>query len=107
MENRNDIDTNKIKTFRWLFYMSLFQLLMCLIFPIIIFPIHIILYIEILNALTVALLFGLYLMGVCVYGIYVDKSRIRLYIAVVIFVSLWTIWAIISWCFIEHMLYLT
>ncbi len=109
MANKNDIviKENKIKTFRWLFYLSLFQLLICLIFPIILFPIQVLLYIEILIVLTVGLLFGLYFMGVSIYGIFIDKSRLRLYIVIIIFISVWTTWTIITWLYIEHMSYLT
>jgi len=109
MAKKNDIEINenKIKTFRWFFYISLFQLLVCLIFPIILFPSQVLLYIEILVALTVGLLFGLYFMGVSIYGIFVDKSRLRLYIVIIIFIGVWTIWTIITWLYIEHMNYLT
>lgn len=109
MVNENDIaiNENRIKTFRWLFYMSLFQLSVCLIIPAILMPFHSLLIIEILIALTIGLLFGLYFMGVCIYGIFIDKSRFRLYIAVVSFVSVWTLWSIITWIYIEHMSYLT
>ena len=109
MANKNDIvkNENKIKTYRWLFYISVFQLLVCLIFPIIIFPIQVLLYLEILIALTVGLLFGLYLLGVSIYGVFIDKSRLPIYIVIIIFVSVWTIWTIITWRYIEHMAYLT
>jgi len=98
---------NDVKTFRWLFYISLFQLLVCLIVPVILFPFHSLLYIELLIVLTAGLLFGLYFLGVCIYGIFVDKSRLRIYIAIIVFISVWTIWAIITWRYIEHMNYLT
>jgi len=109
MVNNNGIviDENKIKAFRWLFYISLFQLLACFIVPAILFPNQVLLYIEILNALTVGLLFGLYFLGVNIYGIFVDKMRRPIYIAIIIFVSVWTIWTIITWLYIEHMYYLT
>ena len=109
MINKNDlvINENKIKTFRWLFYISLFQLLACFIFPIILFPIQILLYIEILIALTVGLLFGLYFLGVNIYGIFIDKRRRPIYIVIITFISVWTIWTIITWLYIEHMYYLT
>jgi hypothetical protein len=109
MINKNDkvINENKIKTFRWLFYISLFQLLACFIFPVILFPGQALLYIEILNALTVGLLFGLYFLSVNMYGVFIDERRRPVYIVVIIFISVWTIWTIISWLYIEHMYYLT
>jgi len=106
-EKDKEINENKIKTFRWLFYISLFQLLVCLTIPIVLMPIHALLVVEILIALTIGLLFGLYLMGVCIYGIFVDKSRFCLYAVIVFFVGVWTIWSIITWLYIEHMSYLT
>jgi len=109
MVNQNHVVTNetKTKTFRWLFYMSLFQLLACLIFPAIVFPKQVLFYIEMLNLLTVALLLGLYFLGVNIYGVSVDKTRRPIYIAVITFISLWTLWAIVTWLYIEHMHYLT
>ncbi len=109
MVNGNDvvINENKIKTFRWLFYISLFQLLVCFVFPAIIFPAKVLLAIELLNALTVGLLFGLYFLGVNVYGFFIDRRRRPVYLVIIIFISVWTIWTIITWLYIEHMRYLT
>jgi len=109
MANKNDmvISENKIKTFRWLFYISLFQLLACLMFPVIMFSKQILFYIEMLNVLTVGLLFGLYFLGVNIYGIFIDKRRRPIYIGITISISMWTIWTIITWLYIEHMYYLT
>lgn len=107
MANMNHMAINEnIRTFRWLFYISLFQLLACLILPIFLFPIQVLPYIEILVVLTVGLLFGLYLMGVSIYGIFVDTNRLRLYVTVIIFISFWMIWSIITWRYIEYMSYL-
>ena len=108
MVNKNDIviSGNKIKTFRWLFYISLLQLLACFIFPAILFPVQA-LYIELFIALTVGLLFGLYFLGVNIYGIFIDRRRRKVYILITIFIGLWTIWTIITWIYIEHMYYLT
>ncbi len=101
------INKTKIKTFRWLFVISVFQLLVCFILPIFLFPIQYLLYIEILIALTVGLLFGLYFLGVNIYGLFIDKNRLALYIVIIIFISVWTVWTIITWLNIEHMEYLT
>jgi hypothetical protein len=98
---------NRVKTFRWLFYLSLLQLLACFAFPMIMFPMRIMPVIEILNALTVGLLFGLYFLAVNVYGLFIDKKRRALYTAIIVFISMWTIWTVITWRYIEHMRYLT
>ena len=109
MENANDIaiNENKIKTFRWLFYISLFQLLACFLFPIILFPIQALFNIEILIALTGGLLIGIYFLGVNIYGTIIDKRRRPVYVVIIAFVCMWTIWSIITWLYIEHMDYLT
>jgi hypothetical protein len=44
------------------------------------------------------------LVNVC--GLYIDKSRRLLYIAMLIFIGLWFLWATISWLYIEHMDYI-
>lgn len=104
------ISENRVKTFRWLFYFSLLQLLACFAFPLIFFRIKILrtlLVIEHLNALTVGLLFGLYFLAVNIYGLFIDKQRRPVYIAITIYICMWSIWAVITWRYIEHMRYLT
>jgi hypothetical protein len=100
-------DESRTKTFRWLFYLSLFQLLACFVFPAIVFPKQILFSMEMLNALTVGLLFGLYFLGVNIYGVCVDKARRPIYVSIIIFIGLWTLWTIVTWLHIEHMHYLT
>jgi hypothetical protein len=101
------IKENRIKTFRWLFYMSFFQLLLCFIIPVSLFPIQVLLPIEAFIALTVGLLFGLYSLGVNIYGIFIDRRRRTLYVVITAIISLWIIWAVFTWLFIDHMHYLT
>ena len=69
-------------------------------------PAKYILYVEILAALTLGLIPGFFLMAVSVCGLFVDKSRRPFYIAVVILIGLWIVWAAVSWLYIEHMDYL-
>jgi hypothetical protein len=101
------LSENRIKTCRWLFYISLFQLLACFAFPAIMFPARILLPIELLNALTVGMLFGLYFLAVNIYGLVVDKRRRPVYTAIIVFICMWTVWTIVTWRFIERMRYLT
>ena len=98
---------NKVETFRWLFYLSLFQLLACLTLPLLLFPGQVRFSIELLVVLTVGLLFGLYFMGVSIYGLFIDKTRRTIYSVIIILISLWVIGAILTWIFIERMPYLT
>ena len=97
---------NRIKTFRWLFYISLLQLLAFFIVPALIFPNRLVLHIEIVSALTLGLAVGLFFLLVNVCGFYIDKSRRPLHLAMIIFVGLWFLWATISWLYIERMDYL-
>ena len=69
-------------------------------------PAKYILYVEILAALTLGLIPGFFLMAVSICGFFVDKSRRRLYVPVIVFIGLWMIWAAVSWLYIEHMNYL-
>jgi len=97
---------NKIKTYRWFFYISLLQLLAFFIVPALVFPIRLVFHIEIISALTLGLVPALFFLLVNVCGLYIDKSRRSLYVSMLIIIGLWFLWAVISWSFIEHMDYL-
>ena len=97
---------NRIRTCRWLFYISLLQLLVFFMIPVFIYPAEYLLYLEILAALTLGLIFGLYFLGVNIYGFFVDRSRRVFYTVFIVLIGLWTAWAVISWLFIERMDYL-
>jgi hypothetical protein len=88
--------------------MSLLPIIFLFIVPIIVFPIpmKIILSLEILAALTVGVLFALFFLGVNIYGLFADKYRKQLYIIMIVLMSAWVVWAIISWTYIEYMDYL-
>ncbi len=108
MNRSNIFIDNKVKTFRWLFYISLLPIIFLFIFPIVVFPIpmKIILSLEILAALTVGVLFALFFLGVNIYGLFADKYRKQLYIVMIVLMSVWVLWAAISWKYIEYMDYL-
>ncbi|MCP4634540.1 MAG: hypothetical protein GY855_16550 [candidate division Zixibacteria bacterium] len=97
---------NKIKTYRWFFYISLIQLLAYFVVPVFLFPSSHILHIEIISALTLGLIVGLFFLIVNICGLYIDRIRRRLYILMIILISSWFLWAVISWSYIEHMDYL-
>jgi hypothetical protein len=105
-ESNTMIAEYKIKTFRWLFYISALQLIVFLAFPLLIYPAQIAFYMEILAILTVGLLFCLYFLIVNIYGLLIDKSRKPVYMILTILMGGWLIWAIVSWLYIEHMDYL-
>jgi len=105
-DNNTAIPEYKIKTFRWLFYISLLQLLVFFTVPILIYPAKLLLYGLILAALTVGVIFALFFLFVNIYGLFVDKNRKPLYIIMVILMSGWITWSVISWLWIEHMDYI-
>lgn len=96
----------KIKTFRWLFYFSSFQILVFLTVPAIIFPASVRFDMVLMAALTVGMLFALYFLLVNIYGLFIDKSRKPLYITMTVLAGGWLVWASVSWIWIEHMDYL-
>jgi hypothetical protein len=59
-----------------------------------------------LAVLTVGVLFALFFLGVNIYGFFVDKHRKQLYIIMIVLMSAWVLWAVISWKYIEYMDYL-
>ena len=97
---------NGLRTFRWFFYISLLQLLAFFIVPTIIFPGKILLHVEIISAMTLGLVVGLFFLLVNVCGYALDKARRLLHVIMIIFVGLWFTWAAITWLYIEHMDYI-
>jgi hypothetical protein len=108
MVNLSDFvkNENKIKTFRWFFYISLLQSMAYFVVPIFIFPPGYILHIEIISALTLGLVVGLFFLLVNIYGLFLDIGRRPLYVSMLVVIGLWFLWATISWTYIEHMDYL-
>ena len=98
--------TYKIKTLRWLFYFSLFQILAFFAFPAIVFPRQVVIDMECLAALTFGILFAVYSLSVNIYGLFIDKKRKLLYLIMTVLTGGWILWAIITWTYIEHMDYL-
>jgi len=97
---------NRIKIFRWYFYIALSQLVLYFLVPAILFPNRVVLDIEIISALTIGLFVGIYFVLVDILGLVLDKSRRTLYISMLAVIATWFIWAVVSWAFIERMDYL-
>ena len=97
---------DRIRACRWLFYTGLFQTAMFFIVPVFIFPARVITYLEILAAMTLGVIFALFFLGVNIYGYFIDKGRRWLYLSLAVILSLWIVWAAVSWAYIEHMDYL-
>jgi hypothetical protein len=108
MVNENDLGAteNKIKTYRWFFYISSIQLLSFFMVPAFVFPGKFVLHIEFISALTLGLVVAQFYLLVNICGLFVDKSRRLLYLLMIIFVGLLFLWAAISWSYIEHMDYI-
>ena len=108
INKHNILIDNKVKTSRWLFYLSLLPIIFLFIFPIVMFsiPMKIILSLEILAALTVGVLFSIFFLGVNIYCFYIDKRRKQLYVTMIVLMSVWILWAVISWKYIQYMDYL-
>jgi O-antigen/teichoic acid export membrane protein len=105
-EKQIAVKTNKVKAYRWLFYFSLAQTIVFFIVPAFMYPPKYLPYLEVMAALTLGPIFGLFFMAINIYGLFVDKQRRWLYIIAIILMSLWILWAGISWAYIEHMDYL-
>jgi hypothetical protein len=104
----NDVvtDTNRIRIFRWFFYIGLTQQLMYYIVPAIIFPKQVLIDIEIISALSLGILVGVFFMLVNIVGLFLDKSRRMLYGVMLSLLAIYFVWAFVSWSFIERMDYL-
>ena len=96
----------RIRTARWLFYLSLAQVVGFFVVPGFIFPVKYLLYLEILATLTLGVFIALFFLAVNAWCLFVDRGRSALYTAMIAISAGWITWAVISWLFIEHMDYL-
>ncbi|MFC1852611.1 hypothetical protein ACFL27_20630 [candidate division CSSED10-310 bacterium] len=101
-----EANQDKIKTYRWFFYLSLIQFLAYFIIPIFLFPSRVILHIELISALTLGLVVALFFLLVNVCGLYIDRNRRSLHITMLLILGLYFSWALISWSYIERMDYI-
>jgi hypothetical protein len=97
---------SRIKTFRWYFYIAAAQFLMYFIVPLMVFPVKVIRDIEIVSALTLGTVVGIFFGLVNVAGLVLDKSRRILYLIMLSIIAAYMAWVVISWVFIERMNYL-
>jgi len=97
---------NRVKTFRWYFYIAVAQFLLYFIVPWFLFPRRVIVDIEIISALTLGILVGAFLLLVALLGLFLDRTRRIVYVATLSGIAVYFSWALVSWAFIEHMDYL-
>lgn len=95
-----------ITAFRCAFYISLVQLLAFFLVPALVYPARILPHIEVMAALTLGLIPGLYFLIVNLVGIFADRARRPLHIFLSAAIGTWFTWAAISWATIERMDYL-
>jgi len=100
------INEKRIKTCRWLFYGTSFQVLAFFAVPVYAYPARFIISMGLLACLTVGVLFSLFYLGVNIYCALIDTQRRTLYIIFITFNAVWIIWAFISWSYIEYMGYI-
>ena len=94
---------NRIKTYRWYYYIALTQFLMYFIVPMLIFPRHIIKDVEIISALTLGLVVGMFFLLTSVLGIVLDRQRRSFYLFSASAMGVYMLAALIAWSNIEHL----
>jgi hypothetical protein len=100
------VNENRIKTFRWFFYIGLSEVVLFFAVPSLGFPIEYVPYILAIAALTLGLVVAVFFLLVNVCGLFVDRKRSLLYASMIAVMTLWLLWATVSWSYIEHMNYL-
>ncbi len=97
---------NRVKTFRWYFYIASTQFLMYFFVPVLIFPGKVIKDIEVVSALTLGTVVGIFFGLVNAIGFVLDKSRRTLYVILSSVIAAYLAWVAVSWALIERMDYL-
>ena len=105
------VDTNhrpyrvksRVKTYRWYYYFALTQLLLYFIVPMLIFPARIVKGVEVISALTLGPLVGLFFFLVSTIGLFLDRGRQVLYIVSMSIIVLYFFGVFLSWAYIEHL----
>ena len=101
--HRLEKSENRVKTYRWYYYLALTQLLLYFTVPILIFPSRIIKGVEVVSALTLGILVGFFFFLVSTIGLFLDRGRRSLYIVSMAIIVLYLSGAFLSWAYIEHL----
>jgi hypothetical protein len=91
------------KTYRWYFYIASVQFLMYFIVPLTIFPGEVIKDIEIISALTLGTIVGVFFGLVNIVGFILDKPRRVMHTILLFVIAAYLAWVVVSWAFIERM----
>jgi drug/metabolite transporter (DMT)-like permease len=103
MNHKLDTSESRVKIYRWYYYLALTQFLLYFMVPMLIFPGRVIKDIEVISALTLGLLLGLFFLLVSVLGLFLDRKRRARYIASASVIAVYFLCAFVSWSYIEHL----
>ena len=108
METTEDNETidNRIRVFRWYFYIALLQFLLYFTVPLVVFPSKVAFDVNIVSALTLGILVGGFFMIVNFIGLYLDTSRRVLHVIILSLIAGYFVWVAVSWAYIDRMDYL-
>lgn len=105
-DNASVADERWIKTYRWFFFLSLAEIILFFVVPAFGFPVEYVPYVLAIAALTLGLLVAVFFLMVNLCGIVIDRSRRWLHLTMIAFLTMWLLWAVVTWSYIEHMGYL-
>ena len=105
------VDTNqrrlkteaRVKTYRWYYYIALTQLMLYFIVPIIIFPGRIVKDVEVISALTLGPVVGLFFLLVSLLGMFLDRERRIAYVVSVSLIAIYLTGVTYSWLYLEQL----
>ena len=101
--HRLEQSEDRVKVYRWYYFVALAQLLLYFIVPMFIFPGQVIKDIQVISALTLGSLVGLFFCLVSSVGLFMDRRRRTLYIVSMSIMGLYLSGVFLSWAYIEHL----
>ena len=94
---------NRVKIYRWYYYLALAQFLLYFIVPIFLFPGRLIKDVEIISALSLGLAVGLFFLLVNIIGLLIDRKRRTVYIISLSIIGVYFTGALVAWSRLEHL----
>jgi hypothetical protein len=98
-----EMSENRVKIYRLYYYIALTQLLLYFIVPMVIFPGRIIKDVQVISALTLGPLVGLFFFLVNITGLFLDRGRRTLYIVSISIIVIYFAGTLLAWAYIEHL----
>ena len=102
-DHRPTKSENRVKIYRWYYYFALAQIVLYFTVPLIVFPGRIVKGAQVISALTLGPVVGLFFFLVSTIGLFLDKGRRALYITTMSVMALYLIAVILSWAYIEYL----